>query len=362
MRHENHMRRRWAFLATYLLAIVGFLSATDSSRFTSAQSGVQKPSQQPPNRDGQEIDHDDVISIETSEVLLPVTVRDSSGRLVTELQRKDFRVFEDGRQQVFSDLALRQVPVDVVLMIDTSSSVSTYLDIFSQAAEEFTQKLGPQDRISLIKFDDRVELLQDWTQSRFQLRRALRRITPGMFTRFNDALFLAAREQLQRARARHAILVLTDGIDSGRGNTTIEAALRELLRAGVSVYVVSNTRIEHVRKRAELDSLLTSTESVMKFNELRIGDLSESLRVLDLSERSLEKLAAATGGRLYTPESFDKLDSVYREVAEELRHQYALYYTPLDKARDGRFRRVKVETSDPRSRVTTRVGYFAPAK
>ena len=84
-------------------------------------------------------------------------------------------------------------------MIDTSSSVATYLDDFSRAVEEFAQKLGPEDRISLIKFDDRVELVQDWTQSRFQLRRALRRITPGMFTRFNDALFLAAHEQLQRA-------------------------------------------------------------------------------------------------------------------------------------------------------------------
>ncbi|HEY8187358.1 MAG TPA: VWA domain-containing protein [Pyrinomonadaceae bacterium] len=364
MRHMSDIRSRsrGRLLVTCLLIIVGFLSLAELTRFTSAQTGVQKPSEPPSNRDGQEINQDDVISIRTSEVLLPVTVRDSNGRLVTDLQRKDFRVFEDGREQPLSDLALRQVPVDVVLMIDTSSSVATYLDDFSRAVEEFAQKLGPEDRISLIKFDDQVELVQDWTQSRFQLRRALRRITPGMFTRFNDALFLAAHEQLQRARVRHAILVLTDGIDSGRGNATIETALAELLKAGVSVYVVSNTQIEQARKRADLDSLLTSTDSVLKFNELRIGDLRESLRVLDLSEHSLGKLADATGGRLYTPDSFDKLDSVYREVAEELRHQYALYYTPLDKTRDGRFRRVKVETLDPTSRVTTRVGYFAPTK
>ncbi len=362
MRHMSDVRNRGGLLITCLLIIVGFLSLADLTQFTSAQTGVQKPSEPPANRDEQEIDQDDVISISTSEVLLPVTVRDANGRLVTELQRKDFRVFEDGREQPLSDLALRQVPVDVVLMIDTSSSVATYLDDFTRAVEEFAQKLGPEDRLCLVKFDDRVELVQDWTQSLFQTRRALRRITPGMFTRFNDALFLAAREQLQRPRARHAILVLTDGIDSGRGNATIETALRELLKAGVSVYVVSNTQIEQARKRADLDSLLSSTESVLKFNELRIGGLRESLRVLDLSESSLRKLAAATGGRLYTPDSFDKLDSVYREVAEELRHQYALYYTPLDKARDGRFRRVRVETSDPASSVTTRVGYFAPAK
>ena len=74
------------------------------------------------------------------------------------------------------------------------------------------------------------------------------------------------------------------------------------------------------------------------------------------------KLAAATGGRLYKPRSFDALESTYAEVAEELRHQYTLYYSPLDKARDGRFRRVKVLAADPALSVSTRMGYFAPAR
>lgn len=131
MPHVSDMRGRAKFLVTCLFIVVGVFSLTDSSRFTLAHSGPQKPAPQTSNRHEQEIDQDDVISIETSEVLLPVTVRDSNGRLVTELQRKDFRVFEDGREQVLSDLALRQVPVDVVLMIDTSSSVATFLDDFS---------------------------------------------------------------------------------------------------------------------------------------------------------------------------------------------------------------------------------------
>src|SRR4029079_3228247 len=90
------------------------------------------------------------------------------------------------------------------------------------------------DRINLIKFDDRVELLQDWTQSRFQLQRALKRIEPGMFTRFNDALLLAARDQFTKGTNRRAVIVLSDGIDSGRGTTTLEAALQSLLRAQVT--------------------------------------------------------------------------------------------------------------------------------
>lgn len=313
-------------------------------------------------QEDQDIDEGDVISVSTTEVLLPVTVRDRQGQLVTALTRKDFRVFEDGREQPLSDLALRQVPVDVVLMVDASSSVADNLEDFSRAAEGFAQKLAPEDRISLIKFDDRIELLQDWTQSRLQLHRSLRRIAPGMFTRFHDALYLAAHDQLAHAQRRHAIIVLTDGIDSGRGNTTPEAVVRALLEAQATVYVVSNTEIERSRKQQQLDSLLAATPAVVQFNRLQIEDLREGLRALRASENNLERLTAATGGRLYKPASFGALDATYAEVADELKHQYALYYTPLDKTRDGRFRRVRVETSSPELKVSSRIGYFAPHK
>ena len=309
----------------------------------------------------QEVTPGDVISVITTEVMLPVTVRDANGSLVSQLTRNDFRVFEDNRQQPLSDLALRQVPVDVVLMVDASSSVANNLDDFRRAAEGFAARLAAEDRISLIKFDDRVELLQDWTKSRFQLRRALARVEAGMFTRFNDALLLAAREQFSEAtKSRRAVIVLTDGIDSGRGGSNLETAFQALLRAQVTVYVVSNTEISRASKRAELDSLVNGSDSVARFNQLRVDDLREGLRVLDQSEQNLAQLTAATGGRLYKPTSFNALDSTYAEVADELRHQYGLYYTPLNKDRDGGFRRVRVETVNPDYKSQTRIGYFAP--
>src|ERR1044071_1335484 len=236
-------------------------------------------------REEQEVTPGDVISVNTTEVMIPVTVRDESGRLINDLTRTDFKVFENDREQPLSDLALRQVPVDVVLMVDASSSVASNLDDFRRAADGFAERLTQEDRISLIKFDDRVELLQDWTHSRFQLRRALTRIEPGMFTRFNDALLLAAREQFGETKSRRAIIVLTDGIDSGRGTTTLEGALEALLRAQVTTYVVSNTEIAREAKRAELDNLLNGSSSAVRFNQLRIDDLREGLRVLDLSEQ-----------------------------------------------------------------------------
>ena len=349
------------YLYSLLLVLSLLLLSSLPARAQEGGGGPGRPAPRP-TPDGDEIDEGDVISVSTSEVMLPVTVRDAGGRLVTNLTRDAFRVFEDGREQPLSDLALRRVPADVVLMVDASSSAAANLDDFRRAAEGFASKLSPEDRISLIKFDDRVELLQDWTQSRVQLRRSLRRIVPGVFTRFNDALLLASREQLARARGRHAVIVLTDGIDSGRGYSTLEAALRALLEAQATVYVVSNTEIERRTKREELDTLLSSDASAARFNELRIGDLREGLRVLDISERNLAQLTAATGGRLYKPSSFEELDATYAEVAEELRHQYAIYYTPLNKARDGGFRRVRVETKIPAHKVSARIGYFAPGK
>ena len=309
----------------------------------------------------QEVSPGDVVSVDTTEVMFPVTVRDSNGRLVNDLTRADFRVFEDGAMQPLSDLALRQVPVDVSLMVDASSSVANNLDDFRRAAQGFAARLEADDRISLIKFDDRIELLQDWTKSRFQLQRALNRIEPGMFTRFNDALLLAAKEQFGAVtKSRRAVIVLSDGIDNGQGTTTLEAALQSLIRAQVAVYIVANTQISRAAKRAELDTLLGGSESSIRFNQVNIDRLRLGLKVLDQSEENLAQLAQATGGRLYKPLTFDALESTYAEVADELRHQYALYFTPLNKLRDGSFRRVRVEMANPALHTQTRVGYFAP--
>src|SRR4030095_3202564 len=304
---------------------------------------------------------DDVISVNTTEVLLPVTVRDGAGLLVTNLRREDFRIFEDGIPQPLSDLSLRQVPVDIALIVDASSSVSDNLEDFRNAAAGFASHLANDDRVSLIQFDDRVVMLQDWTGSLVQLRRALRRIVPGMFTRFHDAMLLASREQAPRPNARHAIIVLTDGIDSGRGST-FDVALRATLQAQTTVYVVSNTEIERARKQEELSTLLSGSESAVRFNQLRIDDLRLGLGALQDSERNLEQLTAATGGRLYKPASFNDLERTYAEVADELRHQYTLYYSPLNTKRDGRFRRIRVETTSPPHQVAAQIGYYAPKK
>src|ERR1043166_1715683 len=362
--------RRAYSLLLVLLCLLALLTVAPASltqdhprpRKAAPDEGAQSPTGQKGRQDSEAVDDDEVVRINASEVLVPATVRDSSGRLVTDLTRKDFRVFEDGREQPLSDLSLRRVPVDVALLVDASSSVAESFEDFRRAAEQFAARLSPEDRFCLIKFDDRVELLLDWTQSRLHLRRALARLSTGVFTRFNDALLLLAREQFRAGERRHALVVLSDGIDSNRGSATSDAALRALLQSQVAVYVIANTEIERARKQAELDSLLAGSDSTVRFNELRIGDLREGLRVLADSETNLAALTRETGGRLYKPQSFDALDQVYTEIADELRHQYALYYTPTNPARDGRFRSVRVEVPGHDYQVATRVGYYAPRR
>ncbi len=299
----------------------------------------------------------DTIAIETTEVLLPVTVRDSTGQFATNLKAEDFAIYEDGIVQPISSFTLKRMPVHVVLLIDTSSSVTRELEDFKVAALNFINQLDPEDKICLIRFDDKVELVQDWTNNRNTLKRAMNRLGTGMFTKFNDALYLAAKEQLGKVTGRKAIIVLTDGIDSGQGATTPDRAFRTLIEEETSVYVVSKTRIQGQADRERLN-YYQATSSSSSVNQLRIDGLKMSLAQLEESEHYLMRIAEETGGRIFLPDSFDDLGNTYQQVAEELRSQYVIFYTPTNPVRDGGYRSVRVKVKTPGFRATTRFGYY----
>jgi Mg-chelatase subunit ChlD len=134
-----------------------------------------------------------------------------------------------------------------------------------------------------------VELVQDWTSSRATFRRALNRIRTGMFTKFYDALYLAAHEQLGKVKGRKAVILLTDGIDSNRGTITQERAFRALVEEEVPVYAVSKTRIQGQHDREQLDFYLKNSRS--SANQLRIDGLRLSISQLEQSEQFLGKVA-----------------------------------------------------------------------
>lgn len=299
---------------------------------------------------------EEVLKIDTREVLLPVTVRDRTGQFVPNLKATDFAVYEDNSPQPITSFSLKQLPVHVVLLIDTSSSVTRELADFKQAAINFAARLDAKDQLSLIRFDDKVELVMDWTTNRNALRRSLHRLGTGMFTNFNDALWLAARDQLSRVTGRKAIIVLTDGIDSGRGHKTQEQALRALLEAETSLYAVSKTLIQRSTEERELESY---GQNVSPTNRIRVDGLKLSLAALEQSEQWLRKLTEESGGRLFLPRSFDELSDVYQQVADELRSQYVIFYTPGNANRDGRYRTVRVQAKCKDCHATSRLGYYA---
>src|SRR5882724_743517 len=170
-------------------------------------------------QDKQKVD-DDVIKLETQEVSIPITVRDrKTGNLVPSLGKKDFKIYEDGVEQQISYFSAERVPANIVLLIDTSSSVQSEIANIRESAWDFIRQMGDKDTFSIITFTDTVDLILDWTSDKNKALKALNNLTTGKFTAFNDALYLAATEQLKDIKGRKAIIVLSDGIDN-RASTT----------------------------------------------------------------------------------------------------------------------------------------------
>lgn len=320
--------------------------------FAQTRDKTAQDKQRPPDYDPAS-----TISIETLEVLLPVTVRDKTGQFVTDLKAEDFTVYEDGVPQPISSFALKRMPVHVVMLIDTSSSVANELESFKTTAYNFIAQLDPSDQVSLIAFHDKVELVQDWTANRGLLKRALNRLQSGMFTRFNEALWLAANEQLDKIKGRKAIIVLTDGIDSGFGRINTDRAFRALVEAEVATYVVSKTRIEANKERADLEFYQKNGSSSL--NRIRLDGIKLHLNALAESEQNLTRIAEETGGRIFLPERFEDLGVAYQQVAEELRSQYVIFYTPTRAERDGKYRAIRVKLKRSELHAATRFGYYS---
>ncbi|MFN0121719.1 MAG: VWA domain-containing protein [Blastocatellia bacterium] len=317
-----------------------------------------KPTPAPPTGESAKADADasdqPPLSIKTNEVLLPVTVRDAMGRFVPGLKPEAFTILEDGIRQEISSFAQQRLPVHVLLMIDTSSSVQREIEDFKSAALEFANRLGPDDSLSLIRFDDRIELVQDWTTSRQALRRAMGRLGSGVFTRFHDAMVLAARDQLRQVHGRRAVIVFTDGVDSQRGRTGPAAALRALVEAEAPVYVISKARIQQRMHLQELDYY----EQNPSGTDIQTTRIKLALEALASAEKHLVNMVDQTGGRLFLPQRFEQLADIYQEVADELQNQYVIFYTPSNQQRDNRFRATRVKIDCGACHATTRFGYY----
>jgi Ca-activated chloride channel family protein len=275
-------------------------------------------------------------------VPLTVTVTDTKGKYVTGLTGNDFEVFEDGVHQDVAFFATDEVPLDVALLVDTSTSMSSDLPMVKSAATGLVARLRATDRASVIDVKGSSSMAQALTSDRQSLGRAIQSLSASGETAVYDAVYVVLRdlEVARRAAAqvrRQAIVLLTDGIDT-RSRLAFEDVLDLARRANVSIYVVA------------LKSALAQTPRSQLPGEI--------LR----SDYALKSVTRESGGRLFEPKTAADLPHIYSAIAEELFSQYDLGYMPLRAVGDGDFRRVMVRLLPQTHAVArTRSGYIAPS-
>jgi Ca-activated chloride channel family protein len=300
---------------------------------------------------------EDVLRIRTEEVLLPVSVRDETGTPVSGLDKDRFVVFDNGVRQQIESFNRSRVPANIVLLLDASSSVFSQMRFIRDAAKLFIQGLVKEDKVCVVQFSDRVELLQDWTPATelSRLEKSLDwRYHPGLRTTFYDGLYLAAREQLSKVEGRRIVILLTDGLDTAeRQKATFADALNAVRRADASVYVVSLTAY----LRAQLEDKAGKTKTRRMFGGYDPREVAYYLGLIESSEKLLETLAVQTGGRIFLPIKDEDLSPAYKAIAEELRTQYIITYQPRPRASPGEYRRVRVLVLPGDYEVGTREGY-----
>jgi len=276
---------------------------------------------------------DEVVRINTDQVILNITVTDRSGQYVRGLRIPDFKIYEDGKEVPVSAIAnfsVQETPFASVILLDTSGSMENRLSLARSAAIRFLDGLRDEDVAAVYKFDTKIERLQDFSSGRDLAPLAFGIKANGM-TVLNDAIVQAASVLAERPEKRKAILVLSDGLDT-YSKATSGKALDSALAVGASIYTVD----------------MSATE----------GNLSQNQQSASLLKNSAEK----SGARFVATPGGPALRDAFAGIAEELGHQYTIAYRPLNRDRDGRWRNIDVKLSRDDLTARTRKGYRAPKK
>jgi Ca-activated chloride channel family protein len=275
-------------------------------------------------------------------VPLTVTVTDASGKYVTGLADSDFTVVEDGVQQPLSFFASDHVPLDVALVLDTSSSMRADLPLVQGAALGLVHALRDNDRGSVIEVKNTAGIAQPFTSDRAAIEQAIRRLAASGSTALFDGVYVVLKEfqrerQMNQEVRRQVLVLLSDGLDT-QSRLGFDDVMEAARRAGVNIYVIALTGKTALIPRAERDS--------------------EVLR----AEYNMGAMARESGGRTFFPKTARELPGIYTAIAQELASQYELGYIPVRPGGDGAFRRVMVRLGPGVNALArTRSGYYARA-
>jgi VWFA-related protein len=278
------------------------------------------------------------IRIDTTLVLINVTVVDPMNRFVTGLEREHFRLFEEKAEQKVTHFASEDAPLSIGLVFDCSGSMGSKLQKSRQAAAQFFKTANPEDEFFLIQFNDRPELTTKFTTNTEEIQNRLTFTQAKGRTALLDGVYLALNEMKRGRNPRKAILILSDGGDNSSRYT--ESEIKNLVReADVQIYAIGI--FEPISAR---------------------GRTAEELSGPSL----LTEIAEQTGGRHFPVENINELPDIAAKIGIELRNQYMLGYTPANQEKDGKYRRVQVKLVQPRGlpplRAFSRTGYYAPSQ
>ncbi len=280
---------------------------------------------------------DQVFRAAVEMVSLNVTVTDQKHHYLTDLESRDFSIFEDGAKQEITYFNRTTLPIALSLLLDTSASMESRMTTAQDAAIGFAKKLRPQDLAQVVDFDTRVEILQNFTSDAAALETAIRGTTAGGSTSMYNALYISLKELVKvQAKSdddvrRRAVVLLSDGEDTS-SLVTYEEVLDLAKRSATTIYAIG----------------------------LQSKDTSQNSKGFREAEFVLRQLAQETGGRAFFPQRAEDLVGIYGEIANELASQYVLGYASTNQKRDGAWRRLNVQVLRHGTTARTKRGYFAP--
>ncbi|OLE53735.1 MAG: hypothetical protein AUG51_11560 [Acidobacteria bacterium 13_1_20CM_3_53_8] len=310
----------------------------------------------------------ETISVNTSLVQLNVGVVDRQGHAITNLTASDFAVYEDGVRQNIASFEATDAPFSLVLLLDMSASTQNFRTSLKQAALRFLDALAPEDRISVIVFNGKVQAITGFTLDRRKTVEAIRYGDERLGNSKGETqLYKAMRYSLNQlngeSRRRKAIVVLTDGLDTEMRNQDRTAAAHAQTDAEAIAAVKPNqsAALNAVLNEADHLGVTIYPLALPSGDPRHLPFPDPTITAIYTSARArLQTLADRTGGHLSEINHLEDLGRLYAEVAAELRTLYSIRYQSSNAhGRDGRWRAIRIDVTQPELIARTRPGYFA---
>lgn len=290
-------------------------------------------------------DGDEIVKVETSLITIPVSVFDRHGLYVPNLNKDNFRIFEDGKEQQIEYFGTSEKPFTVVLLIDTSPSTEYEIDEIRDAARAFVDQLKPQDKVMVIEFDGNVHVLTEATGDRPTIYKAIKRADFGGGTALYDAVTFSLSQRLSSMQGRKAIVLFTDGVDTQSRKSNYDSSLGLAEEADAMIFPIYYDTYE--KTRADAVGVWGPPPAGTTAREYAVG------------RKYLQELADYTGGRIFRPEATPGgLTRAFEGIAEELRRQYEIGYIPTEEGKAGQRRQIKVRVNRPNLVLRARDSYI----